>query len=58
MIKNRGFRNNSTKRSFVEDEQKITKNRTLRNTIQRLKNRRTRVLKKTEKFDQILSSLE
>jgi hypothetical protein len=44
MMMNRRFRDNSTMRSSVEDKQKRTKNRTSRNTIYKLKNRRLRIL--------------
>jgi hypothetical protein len=44
MMINGRFRDNCTKRSNVHNKQKRTKNRTLRDTIQKLKIRRPRIL--------------
>ena len=44
MMMNRRFRDDGTKRSSVQTKQKRTKNRTLRDTIQKLINRRLRIL--------------
>ena len=44
MMMSRRFRDDSTKRSSVQNKQKRTKNRTLRDAIQKLINRRLRIL--------------